>query len=45
VKTNSKSWDRVNKLEHGKVYVDVSYLFKKFGFFEIRFILREILQI
>ncbi len=24
VKKNSKSWDRVTKLEHGKVYVEVS---------------------
>jgi hypothetical protein len=24
VENNSKSWDRVNKLQKGKVYVDVS---------------------
>ena len=29
VGTNSKSWDRVSKLEHGKVYVEVSRCFSK----------------
>lgn len=26
VEKNSKSWDRVNHLEHGKVYVEVSHI-------------------
>jgi hypothetical protein len=29
VNNNSKSWDRVNKLEKGKVYVEVTLIFSK----------------
>jgi len=47
VKKNSKSWDRVTKLEHGKVYVEVSASIKEeLCFFqEFECLLRVIFQI